>query len=350
MGAEQVGTNRAHRRRGPSIGDVARHAGVSAQTVSRVSTGAQNVRPETRERVLASMQALGYSPNIAARALRNGSYGALGLIAHQLSRTGEAKTVEAVVEASRENGYNVVLVDVETPSSTQMSAAVHRLTHQSIDGLIVIRAESSGPSTLSLPQGLPLAVADSRVQGSPGVDTDQAGGALSAVEHLLALGHPTIHHLAGPKDSGPARQREAAWRQALETRGIRVPPVLRGDWTAASGYQLGCTAIDAARRSRSGGPHAVFAANDEMAAGFMHALAEHGVRVPHDVSVVGFDGLPLAEYLWPGLTTVKQDFPRIGRELVGLVMDQMDGRSPGEERLLVPTELVVRGSTAPPHS
>jgi DNA-binding LacI/PurR family transcriptional regulator len=328
---------------------VAKHAGVSAQTVSRVSTGTDKVRPETRDRVLASMQALGYSPNIAARALRSGSYGALGLIAHQLSRTGETKTVEAVVEAARENGYNVVLVDVETPTASHMSAAVKRLTHQSIDGLIVIRAEAAGPASLALPPGLPLAVADSRLEDHPGVDTDQAGGARSAVEHLLALGHQTVHHLAGPQDSGPARQREHAWRETLQQAGRRVPQVLRGDWSAESGYLAGLQAISRVPQTGRAMPGALFAANDEMAAGFMRAMAEHGVGVPQQVSIVGFDGLPLTEYMWPPLTTVRQDFPRIGRELVSLVLQQMQGAPIQDTRILVPTELVVRASTmAPP--
>jgi DNA-binding LacI/PurR family transcriptional regulator len=181
------------------------------------------------------------------------------------------------------------------------------------------------------------------------VDTDQAGGARSAVEHLLALGHQTVHHLAGPQDSGPARQREHAWREALQQAGRRVPQVLRGDWSAESGYLAGLQAISRVPQTGRAMPGALFAANDEMAAGFMRAMAEHGVGVPQQVSIVGFDGLPLTEYMWPPLTTVRQDFPRIGRELVSLVLQQMQGAPIQDTRILVPTELVVRASTmAPP--
>src|SRR6478752_9796001 len=123
-------TGRGRATRGPSIADVARLAGVSAQTVSRVSTGADPVRDDTRDRVLAAMEQLGYSPNHAARALRNGSFGTIGLIAHRLARTGESRTVEAVVEAARAEGYTVSLLDVQTPSSDDMAEAAQRLSHQ----------------------------------------------------------------------------------------------------------------------------------------------------------------------------------------------------------------------------
>jgi DNA-binding LacI/PurR family transcriptional regulator len=331
-------------RSGPSIADVAQLAGVSSQTVSRVSTGADNVRPETRERVLAAMDELGYSPNHAARALRYGSFGTIGLIAHRLARTGESRTVEAVVEAARAEGYTVSLVDVQSPSSDDVTEAAARLSHQSIDGLVIIRAETATPASLVLPPRLPVVVSDSRFVGHhPAVAADQVTGTHLAVQHLLDLGHRTVHHLAGPVDSAPAEIRVDTWREHLVGSGRPVPPVLRGDWSARSGYEQG--------RSLSDDPEvtAVFCANDEMAAGLVRALYEHGRRVPGDISVVGFDDIPLTEFLWPPLTTVQQDFHLIGNQLVDLLLRQIRGRETlTDTRIVVPTRLVVRGSTAAP--
>ncbi len=333
------------RRRGPSIEDVARLAGVSAQTVSRVSTGAARVSPQTRARVTVAMDQLGYSPNHAARALRNGAFGTIGLLAHRFERTGEALTTEGVIEAARAHGYAVTLVDVRHAGADDWETAAHLLTHQSIDGLVIIRAEEATPESLTLPAGLPVVVSDSRLVGHypVAVVADQVQGTIAAVQHLLGLGHATVHHLAGPDDSEPANVRLASWHRCLEGSGIAPPPVLRGDWTAASGYRLG--------RSIAADPTvtAVYCANDEMAFGLMRALYEGGRRVPDDVSVVGFDDIALSEFSFPPLTTVRQDFHKIGNELVRLLFEQMraEGR-PVHQRVAVPTELVVRGTTAPP--
>ncbi|MGO1318109.1 MAG: LacI family DNA-binding transcriptional regulator [Cellulomonadaceae bacterium] len=328
----------------PSIADVARLAGVSAQTVSRVSTGSDKVREGTRQRVLDAMSELAYSPNSAARALRHGSFGTIGMIAHQLARTGETRTVEAVVDAARREGYTVSLMDVENPSHVDVAAAVQRLSHQSIDGLVIIRAETATPTALALPPHLPVVVSDSRFIGHhPAVGADQVRGTELAVEHLLALGHETVHHVAGPSSSGPATQRTDTWAACLRDAGRRVPPVLRGDWSAASGYAQGKVV------AQDPSATAVFCANDEMAAGLIRALYEAGLRVPDDVSVVGFDGIPLGEFLWPPLTTVAQDFRGIGVRLVELLVQQIrSGTRLEDVHVSVPTELVVRASTAAP--
>ena len=324
-----------------SIADVARLAGVAPITVSRVANGSEAVRPATRDRVQQAMAMLGYAPNTAARALRNGSFETIGLVAHRFARTGESRTIEGVVEAARGEGYTVALVDVVSPA--EVSEAATRLRHQAVDGLIVIRAEVDTPTDLALTPGMPVVVSDSRFIGHhAAVGTDQIGGSRSAVEHLLALGHPTVHHVAGPEDSAPAAQREETWRETLRRAGREVPPVLRGDWTPQSGYRLGAQLAD--DRSVT----AIYSANDEMAAGLMRALHERGVRVPHDVSVVGFDDAALTEFLWPPLTTVRQDFSTIGSELVRLLLAQVrDHVDVSREHVVVGTTLQVRASTGP---
>jgi DNA-binding LacI/PurR family transcriptional regulator len=329
-----------------SIVDVAALAGVSAQTVSRVSTGYAGVRPATRERVLAAMETLGYVPNHAARALKFGTFRTIGVVAHQLTRTGESRTVEAVVEAARQEGYGVTLVDVRSPSSEDVSDAVAGLATMAIDGLVIIRAESATPDTLVLPPHIPVVVSDSRFVGHhPAVATDQGAGTRQAVEHLLGLGHASVSHVAGPESSLPASERYAAWAGALRDAGRPVPAAYRGDWTASSGYALGAQVADDVAAGRT---TAVFCANDQMALGLMRALFEHGLRVPEDVSVVGFDDIPEAAYFWPPLTSVAQDFHRVGERLVELLLTQIrDGARP-DTHILVPVELRVRASTAPP--
>lgn len=359
--------------RAPSIADVARLAGVSTQTVSRVSTGAQNVSPGTRSIVLEAMERVGYTPNVAARALRRGSSRTFGVIAHQFSRTGESRTVEAVVEAARRRGYTISLVDVEQASNTDVEEAVARLQEQLIDGLIVIRHETETPDDLRIPTSMPVVVSDARFVGHhDAVGAEQFVGTTDAIDHLLDLGHATVHHIAGPPNSSPASIRLEAWRTALARRGREVPEPLAGDWTAASGY---CAGV---RLAATPGVTAVFAGNDEMAVGAMLALHQAGLRVPQDVSVIGFDNIPLAEFLNPPLTTVAQDFGQVGVELVDLLLEQIttrarDGAAPvrgtvsAEDtwaraekasrltretrptaRRVVPATLVVRASTAPP--
>jgi DNA-binding LacI/PurR family transcriptional regulator len=336
-------TGRGRPKTGPSIEDVARLAGVSAQTVSRVSTGADPVRPATRERVLLAMGQLGYSPNHAARALRSGSFGTIGLIAHGFGRTGEALTTEAVLEAAEAEDYSVTLLTVRNPEVDGWEPAAHRLSHQAIDGLVIMRAEQVTLESLSLPAGMAVAVSDSRLVGHyPAVAADQVQGTTDAVRHLLELGHREIHHIAGPATSEHARVRAATWQRCLEHAGIRPPQLWRGDWSARSGYAIG---QEIAEDPSIG---AVFSANDEMAFGLMRALHERGRRVPEDVSIVGFDGIALSEFSAPPMTTIRQDFHRIGYELVRLVLEQIrTTASIPRDRVLVPTELVVRGTTAP---
>ncbi len=332
------------RRSGPSIDDVARLAGVSAQTVSRVSTGAASVRPATRARVVAAMDQLGYSPNRAARALRSGTFGTIGLVSHGFHRTGEALVTEALVEAAELEDYSVTLIHVRSPEASSWEHATHRLSHQGIDGLVIIRAEEATPQTLALPAGMPVAVSFSKFAGHyPAVTADQVQGTRDAVGHLLDLGHRTVHHVAGPPDSEPALVRTASWQRRLQEAGRQAPEPLSGDWTARSGYRAGLRLADDPQVT------AVFCANDEMAFGLLRALHERGRRVPDDVSVVGFDGIAISEYASVPLTTVRQDWHRIGQELVGLVLSQVRSRTaPQQTLVIVPTHLVVRASSGPP--
>jgi transcriptional regulator, LacI family len=306
--------------------------------------GADNVSPATREKVLRAMNQLGYSPNRAAQALRRGSFKTIGVLTQQIQRTGEALTTAGVLEAATEADYAVNLVQVKRPESDDMRQAVYRLSHQTIDGLVVVQAGRAGLDHLSLPQAMPVAVSDSALVGYyPSASADQVGGVRDAVGHLLALGHRTVHHVSGPEGSQSALIRKATWAACLREAGAPVPEPVPGDWEAAAGYKAGL------HLAADPDVTAVFCGNDEVALGLIRAMHEQGRRVPQDVSVMGFDGLDLGEYSFPPLTTIRQDFKRHGREMVALVLEQVTtGPVDGSRSVIIPTELVLRGSTTPP--
>jgi DNA-binding LacI/PurR family transcriptional regulator len=326
------------------MADVARLAGVSSQTVSRVSTGHPGVVEATRQVVLDAMQQLGYRPNSAARALKRGEFRTLGVILFTLATTGNSRTVEAIAAHAAQEGYAITLVPVASPTRDGVLGAFTRLGELAVDGFIVImEVHLLNDANLTIPPGVQAVVVDSDAGDRfPVVDTDQADGARQAVRHLLELGHRTVWHVTGPARSFASSRRAQAWREVLAEAGRPIPPVERGDWSAVSGYEAG--------RRLAANPDctAIFAANDQMALGVLRALHESGRRVPQDVSVVGFDDIPDAAGYLPPLTTVHQDFAEVGRRCVhGLLAQIHDARAePGTE--LVPTTLIKRASTAPP--
>ncbi len=326
-----------------SMADVARRAGVSSQTVSRVSNGHPGVVDTTREQVLAAMRELGYRPNSAARALRSGRFRTIGVILFSLSSTGNVRTLDAIATSAAAEGYAITVIPVEAPTQDGVNGAFTRMGELAVDAVILLmEVHLLDAASILLPTDVPVVVADSDAGDRyPVVDTDQAAGSRTAVQHLLGLGHRTVVHLAGPSESFAAQRREDAWRRTLREAGREVPPVYRGDWSAASGYEVG---QEIARTDAT----AVFAANDQMALGLIRALAEAGREVPQDVSVVGFDDVPDAVAFRPPLTTVHQDFAEVGRRCVAGVLRQMADHTIPHGRTLVATRLVERASTAAP--
>lgn len=332
------------RTKAPSIDDVARLAGVSAQTVSRVSRGSIQVRDETRVKVLKAMEQLGYSPNHAARALRNGSLKLIGVLTQQIERTGESFTTSGVLEAASQLGYAVIVSQVKHPEADEVHEALMRLSRQPIDGLVIVQSGKATYKHLGLPSGLAVASSDSALVGYyPSASADQVQGVRDAVDHLLSLGHQTVHHVSGPADSQSAAIRLAAWHRRLEESGIRPPEPIPGGWDPADGYLAG------QRLAADPAVTAVFCANDEVALGLIRAMHERGRGVPDDVSVVGFDGFPPGEYSFPPLTTIRQDFHLAGRTMMDLIAEQLaGGPRDGSRHVVIPTQLVIRNSTAPP--
>ncbi|WNI31875.1 LacI family DNA-binding transcriptional regulator [Streptomyces sp. ITFR-6] len=326
------------------MADVARIAGVSSQTVSRVSNGFPGVNEETRQRVLSAMKELRYRPNSAARALKRGEFRTIGVITFTLSTTGNVRTLEAIATSAAQEGYAVTLLPVAVPTQDEVRGAFSRLGELAIDAAIVImEVHLLDEARLSLPPHVKVVVADSDAGDRyTVVDTDQAGGTHDAVNHLLGLGHATVWHLAGPEESYAAQRRTGAWRAALEEAGQVPPPLVRGDWSAESGYHAGLLLAERPDCT------AIFAANDQMALGLLRALNERGRKVPEDVSVVGFDDIAESSSFQPPLTTVHQDFAEVGRRCVEGVLHHVRENGLEHGTALVPTKLVVRASTAPP--
>ncbi|MEU1471824.1 LacI family DNA-binding transcriptional regulator [Streptomyces sp. NPDC005761] len=328
------------------MADVAHLAGVSSQTVSRVSNGFPGVNEETRQQVLAAMKDLGYRPNSAARALKRGEFRTIGVITFTLSTTGNVRTLEAIATSAAQEGYAVTLLPVAVPTQDEVRGAFSRLGELAVDAVIVImEVHLLDEARLSLPPHVKVVVADSDAGDRYAVvDTDQAGGTREAVHHLLDLGHETVWHLAGPEESYAAQRRTDAWRTALRRARRATPEIVRGDWSAESGYRAGLHLAEQADCT------AVFVANDQMALGLLRALNERGRKVPDEVSVVGFDDIAEAGSFQPPLTTVHQDFGEVGRRCVEGVLHQMRRSGPDHGTTLVPTRLVIRASTAPPPS
>jgi DNA-binding LacI/PurR family transcriptional regulator len=325
-----------------SLTDVAELAGVSHMTVSRVINGNGPVRAETRARVLAAVQKLDYRPNTSARALVTGKTGILGVVALDSTLYGPASTLYGIENAAREAGYSVTITSVSAPNRAAIADAIETLRRQAVEGIVVIAPHAAAAKALECaPRDMPLvAVGGGEHAPIPVIMVDQYDGARRVTEHLLALGHHTVWHVAGPVDWLEAQDRERAWRETLKRHDVKAPRVVRGDWSSRSGYEAG--------RSLAGEKDltAVFVANDQMALGLLRAFTEAGVIVPKDVHVAGFDDVPEAAYFNPPLTTVRQDFIEVGRRTFRQLAARIAGREP-QMHDLVQAELIVRESTGP---
>ncbi|MGW2223634.1 substrate-binding domain-containing protein, partial [Nonomuraea sp. NPDC001684] len=266
--------------------------------------------------------------------------GVLGVVSIDTTLYGPASTLYCIEQAARRAGYNVSIASLPSLSRRSMEEGVQRLRAQAVDGVIIVAPhESAADGLRHLPPEMPVVAVDAGDDiPVPVAKVDQQAGARRVTRHLLSLGHETVWHVAGPADWLDANGRIEGWRGVLEAAGREAPEVLRGDWSARSGYQLG------RRLCENPDVTAVFVANDQMALGVLRALREAGRRVPEDVSVAGFDDIPESAYFWPPLTTVRQDFGEVGRHAFHLLLDFMAGHEP-EARRLVEPELVVREST-----
>jgi DNA-binding LacI/PurR family transcriptional regulator len=343
-GTDGIGARRRKRRRQPAMADVARLAGVSHQTVSRVINGSDRVAPETRDRVREAMRLLDYRPNSVARALVTGRSRTVGVIGFNTTLFGPASTLFGIERSANEADYLTSVVSMPELDRGSMLLAVERLRRHNVEGVLVLASESSAVAGLaSVSRELSLVALEAEpIHGIPTVSIDQYGGAASATRHLLELGHRRIAHIAGPAGSLEAQLRLEACRETLAEAGQRLAAPEFGDWSAGSGYELG------AHIAADPEVTAIFVANDQMALGALRALDRAGRRVPGDVSIVGFDAIPESEFFSPSLTTVRQDFVAIGRRGFELLRRRIeDGERPATHHMIA-SELLVRASTGPP--
>lgn len=331
--------------------DVARRAGVSQKTVSRVVNGEPHVTEAIRARVQAVIEEMGFRPNAAARALVTRRNQRIGMVTMGTALYGPTSILEGVDSALRGSGYYLSVARTQGDAVADLQAAIDELVTQDIVGLVLSEPIDLGHPDLRIPNGLPVLSFGSPTTGAPATDArpdelvmgaDETAGATSATDHLLALGHRTVHHIAGTRGWAATARRVAGWQSALADAGAEAPPVVHGDWTPRSGYEA------ATEMLHHGGVTAIFAANDHMAIGAIRAVERAGLRVPQDVSVVGFDDAPEAEYLSTPLTTVRQDFAEVTRLAVHRLVRTIEGRPPVERHRLVPAQLVIRESAAPP--
>ena len=324
------------------MADVAKLAGVSHQTVSRVLHDSPHVRDETRERVLAAIGQLDYRPSSTARALATGRSRTLGVVSFDTTLYGPASTLLGIEQAAHDAGYGVSISSLRSLNRDTLLDAIGELRDQGVDGVAVIAPLQAGVDALRHVRDdfAVVAVEAGPDAVIPVATVDQMAGAAAATRHLLNLGHRTVWHLAGPIDWKEAELRVEGWRSALEAAGASTPDVLRGDWTPRSGYERGRELLEIPDLT------AVFVANDQMALGLLRRLHEAGREVPRQLSVVGFDDIPEAAYFSPPLTTVRQDFAELGRRCLHILLARIEGE-PWPTRVVVEPELVVRDSSGP---
>ncbi|MFJ6455722.1 LacI family DNA-binding transcriptional regulator [Paenarthrobacter sp. NPDC091669] len=322
--------------------DVARVAGVSHQTVSRVLNNHPNVSAKTRERVEEAITELGYRRNTAARSLVTRRSQTIGVLGSEMAQYGPSHTLLGVQQAARDAGYFVSVAGLREVTPETIKDAMAHFMDQGVDGIVVTVPHPGTFDVLKdITAQVPLvAVGSIGDEHLTGATVDQRQGAKLAVEHLLSLGHQRIGHLSGPADWIDAAARIDGWQEALVEAGLEPATLIEGDWSAECGYRAGLKI--AADRSVT----ALFVANDQMALGVLRAFNETGVQVPGDISVVGFDDQPESAYFIPPLTTVAQDFEELGQRCIRLLLDRLDGGTTREAATVTP-RLVIRATTAP---
>ncbi len=329
-----------------TIHDVARHSGVSYQTVSRVINNHASVAAHTRTRVLQVIEELNYRPSILAKGLVTKRSQLIGLIAYGTFHYGPSQVVQNVERCARSHGYETLLSTPSEFKEREILIAVERLQQFGVDGIVLLTPYDAHDIAKRLGTRVPFIMIDATadVEG-PTVSIDQFEGGVLATEHLVNLGHKQILHVSGPSEWSDAELRYQGYVRTLERHNLAVLPRLEGDWSAESGFR-------AAQRALEDGLTftAVFASNDQMALGVIKALRQAGLQVPHQVSVMGVDNTPETAFYDPPLTTVAQDFGLLGRrsleELLRLIAQPLEQ----VRHFIFQPQLVVRASTAPPPS
>jgi LacI family transcriptional regulator len=332
-----------------TIIDVADEAGVSYATVSRVINNKDHVSPEKRERVLHAMAQLGYVANVQARSLAGGASRVVGLLVDYLSSSYMDEIIRGIDGALDAENYDLMLYTTHR-RKTKESAYVTKLTRRLADGLLLILPRNPAAYLDTLYQRqFPHVLIDylSDGQNVPSVSTTNFRGSYDAMTFLLSLGHRRIGFITGTLEFGCARHRLDGYKAALKEYGIPFDPqlVCEGDFMQPQGYQCAQRLL-----SLSVPPTAIFASNDTMAFGVMEAARERGLRLPEDLSIVGFDDIPQASHVHPPLTTVRQPLEEMGQRAAMLLLHYIAHPNAEIERIELPTELIIRESCQPPRT
>jgi LacI family transcriptional regulator len=329
--------------------DVARHAGVSVSTVSYVLNNSGAVAESRRARVLDAVKVLNYTPNESARSLKRRSASTIGLVVPDLANQFFALVTEGVERAAAEHDVLVVLC---APEATNRPASHYAklLRSQRIDGVVYLSGAGTSPSlVLELVQSGPVVLVDEHVAGFelPSVVCDGRRGAREIAKYVLDQGHRRIAVIGGPTVLWTGQQRLAGYREALAAAGIDPDsvPVFVGDYQQASGAELAAKALAGPAETR---PTALICANDLMAIGALEYCRSAGLRVPEDVSLVGFDDVPIAGLVTPALTTVRQPAREMGARAANLLLDGLGNGSHYETVAPFPATVQIRSSVAAP--
>jgi LacI family repressor for deo operon, udp, cdd, tsx, nupC, and nupG len=326
-----------------TIREVAEQAQVSHQTVSRVINNSERVSPETRGRVLAAIDELGYRPNAIARIMAQGRTRTLACLSPNLTDYTFASIIEGAEVEARQNGY--FLLSASAPDEATFALLVEQLIEsRRTDGLLVINPYTDQRFRL-VPRDVRMVYLGSqpRDEQVDSVSIDDEGAGQSACQHLIDLGHRRIATITGPTCEDCSQDRSGGYRYSLLNAGLAPDPdlVIEGDWSATSGYNAIRILVE-----RQVYFSAVFAQNDRMAVGAIQALREAHLKVPQDVSIIGFDDMPLSSYFDPPLTTIRQDTFELGRRAAQLLLTAVEDPTLETRQLLLPAELVVRNSTS----
>ena len=327
-----------------TIKEVARMAGVSVATVSRVLNAKGPVREETRSRILAAVESLRYSPHGAARSLTTNQTDTLGVLLPDIYGEFFSELIRGIDSAARRQGYHILVSG--SHNDREEATAVLRALRGRVDGLILMAPSADALEALRahLPEALPTVLLNAPAQDLPfdSIEVDNCGGAYAMTRHLVRLGHRRIAFIQGPADNHDARERLRGYREAIRDLGAVIAPELEipGDFGEEDGSRAGARLLSLHPR-----PTAVFAANDGMAIGCLYALRQAGARVPEEIALAGFDDIPVARFMSPPLTSVGVPIAELGalalERLLAAVRDESAHR-PRHQTL--PATLRVRGS------
>jgi DNA-binding LacI/PurR family transcriptional regulator len=329
----------AEKGKAPNIRDVAALAGVSYQTVSRVLNDSSSIKSTTRDRVLAAIEQLNYRPNQAARALATSRSRTIGVLsADAKAFYGPTTAINSIEQYAREAGYRISITNINSSDSASIRSGLDHLLAQSVEALVVIAPQVRVFDVIrDISLDVPFVTLESTGRDPRhSLSVDQIAGARLATKHLVDLGHEEIM-----QDWIEAEARMQGFLDEINAADLRVRAPILGDWTAHFGYYAGLELLKFRDFT------AVFAGNDQMALGFMHACRELGLDVPGDISIVGFDDVPEAAHFWPPLTTVRQNFAEVGRRAISVLLAELNGVTEPTHDPVRP-ELVVRETTARP--